>query len=963
MQRNDSLLKKTTYIILLIILSIAPFFRGLFFQEELFPTHIISFVLALIWVGSRFNDREYKLIKTPTDVFAIGVVVIYALSILYGVNTGLAIEEALKYLNYFVIFILARDLADTDNKRKWLINIILLSGIGVSIVGIGAAIGSISYNGAYVGNRINSTFQYPNTLASYLAALFILAMGYLLAEKDKRIKPLYAIAANIYLFTFILTYSRGMWLLFPIVVVLFIAIVPNNRKLETFIYMLINTALAVPLSFTFAQRLEGSASTTWMIFIASFIIAGIITYGLAHIEDKFRDISIKKIITVLVAILVVSTGILVYAIKAVEPLHMANNTGEDKWTSLSRNIGKVEQNQEYTLNVEYNADAEEEKPYAGRVRIYSVDEQGDLERLQFTNITEFDNTNIDIPFATNDSTEGVRVYFDNYYTGTSITYNSAKIFDKENNLVANVSLSYKYIPENIVSRIDSITLKESSAKGRLAFYDDAFKIIKDNAIFGTGGGGWHTLYQMYQSYGYYTSQAHNYYLQMWIEVGIIGLILFAALILTMAYFTLKKYRDNDTDSDKIVQGSILIAIVSILIHAFMDFDLSLSAFTFILWALMGILAQNSAQINFKKTKIPRVFFAKLLVLGIFGTTLFTIGNNYGDKAVLASGQNNIDAAIANFEKASKFHPFKPEFKIDLANHYMVKYKNEKDDQYLDKSKEMMKKGLELGKYNPQYHAMAASYSLGTGDIEEGLRLIDESIRLQPMEPRNYAQKCDAYLAVFNYYINQDVEKAKEIISKAYEVKEQINKANETAMRPLDYNEDLLYKIGYIQFNYENLTDQEYKLPKGYSLDFAYYFDVDMNGDGKLDMLRTSNSKEGNTQYEVKDGYVRITNDGKKYGFVYPYGIKLESNTEYKAIFKARGNTKKNTFNFYIYDNRAENKAQAVLKNIDLTDNWQYYEVDFQTDSDIEPGTQYLRFQHNGNDDGYIDLGEVVIFKK
>src|SRR5690606_30831287 len=106
--------------------------------------------------------------------------------------------------------------------------------------------------------------------------------------------------------------------------------------------------------------------------------------------------------------------------------------------------------------------------------------------------------------------------------------------------------------ENIYSRLQNISLNEHSSQARIAFYKDAFKVIKDYPILGTGGGGWLTLYQMYQSYLYWTTQAHNYFLQMWIEVGTVGLGLFIASILVLVYKLFKLYRATESENKRIL---------------------------------------------------------------------------------------------------------------------------------------------------------------------------------------------------------------------------------------------------------------------------------------------------------------------------------------------------------------------------------------------------------------------------
>jgi len=898
----------------------------------------------------------------------------YFISIIYGVNTRLALGEFLKYANYFFIFLLARDLVVNKSRQRWLLNTLLLSGVVVSIIGIGSAIGTWDYNGAFVSGRINSSFQYPNTLASYLGALIIISLGLTLIENKRIYKGIYGGISGVFIFTFILTYSRGMWLMLPLMILLFFILIPNKRKLEGIAYSVLASFGSIPLAFLFSQRIESKSLSLWILVIGAFCVSGLLVYLISFIESKLRSVSIKKLLIGVSIIASIAILASIYALNATTPLTFSHISDKDIPSAIIRNVSEIEPNTEYNLDIKYSGINNSDKSSIGRVRVYSVNTEGKSRRIDFIDINDLNNQSLNKPVTTFDDTKSIRIILDNPYVGTSITFDKVTLLDKDNEeTIKNLKLKYRYIPEKIVSRLGGINMEENSVQARLAFYTDGFKVIKKYPALGTGGGGWATLYQGYQSYFYSSTQAHNYFLQLWIEVGIIGLLLFLGILVFLIYYIYKKYIVMEDEVDKVFIITIFISIISILSHAFMDFDLSLSALTFVLWSLMGVLASNikSEKINgwkVNKSTLLRAGSIVFVCILVMISSSLVIANNYINKGLAAHKSNNIDEAIRYFEKASTFDPYKVEYKNDLATFYKVKYQFTNESKYILKAKELTDQVADLASYSSRFNALSASFYLSVGEIEKGLDMIDRSVKLQPMRVENYVQKIDAYLAAFGYYLNQkgDIAKAEEIISKAYTIKEEINNINKIALKPLAYNEDLVYKIGDVQFYYENLNDSEYQVDDNYALDFAYYFDLDINNDENIDMLRVWNSEKGNAKYELvknKESYIRITNDGESYGLVYPYGQKLEPNTKYKVYFKAKGTVNQETFNFYVYDNNAKNKSQASLANIDLTNQWEIFSIDFKTDLDIVPGTQYLRFQHNGSDEGHIDLEEVVIFKE
>ncbi len=972
-------LNNITFVLFCILLAYGPFFRGLYFETELLPTHIFSFALALVWLISKYNKKEYKLIKSPIDITAIGIVFMYFISIFYAVSTRLAILELLKYANYFFVFLLARDLSENEKYKKWILNTLVISAVGVSIVGIGSFIETWNYNGAVMGDRIASTFQYPNTLASYLAAIFIIALGLFIIEEKKINRVLYGACSNILLFTFILTYSRGMWLILPFMILLYIIAIPNKKKLELITFLSFNVIIAIGFSMLFTQVKLSSNYIQWLVFVLAPIVMGGITYIVSLIKNKFDNITfnLKKLLLVVIILSVIFGSGIFYAFTKTVPLKIENNLTEDKWTTVYRSVNNVKENKNYALLVSYTSLNKEDKPYTGHIRVYSVDNKGNLEILKKEQLTQLNETYKQIEFTTSEKTDTIRIYFDNYYTGTSITYNDAKIIDTDNNeVIKKLKLKYKYIPETIIRRIDSISADNNSVQARLTFYNDGFKVIKDYPILGTGGGGWKKLYTMYQSYGYTTSQAHNYFIKIWIEVGFIGFILFILFLVMLTYYTFKKWLTIDIEKNRCLIATFFIAVVSLLAHAFIDFDLSLVALSFVLWVLAGMLSsyitynkKNKAK-RYKsdKSKIQKVVAIILFSLLFINSVSLTLGNMVANNVSTDINKGDTDKAIKTLNNVAFFDPYKAEYKADLAILNKLKYHKTKEEEYIIKALEQMNKAQDIGKYNINVKAIGASFYISIGQIDKGLALVNDIVKLQPIIINSYLQKSNAYLSVFNYYLKQkkDSEKAKQTIDEAYKIKEQIKEINLRADKPLEYNEELLYKLGYIQFYKENFHNNQYNIDSNYALAFAYYFDLDIDGNGTIDMLRQWNSEDGQVSYELlkeENSYIRITNKGESYGIVYPYGLKLKPDSKYKIFIKARGNVNDDTFKLFVYDSKAEKKAQATLENINFTNDWSILQLKFETDSDIKPGTQYLRLQHNGKDEGYVDIEEVIIFKE
>lgn len=112
-----------------------------------------------------------------------------------------------------------------------------------------------------------------------------------------------------------------------------------------------------------------------------------------------------------------------------------------------------------------------------------------------------------------------------------------------------------FIPQilNVVTRIEDGIKEGNLLNGRQDFYDLTISMWKDHKILGNGWGAFSYNFQLYlydENYGVEYLDAHNVYLQLLAECGIIGLLFFLGIMIYIYIFTFnliksKKYNLND----------------------------------------------------------------------------------------------------------------------------------------------------------------------------------------------------------------------------------------------------------------------------------------------------------------------------------------------------------------------------------------------------------------------------------
>jgi len=154
-------------------------------------------------------------------------------------------------------------------------------------------------------------------------------------------------------------------------------------------------------------------------------------------------------------------------------------------------------------------------------------------------------------------------------------------------------------PASVISQI-KVRISPKTLGARIAIWKFTGIMIKDHPILGSGIGTYKYNTLRYQAkffgqgdnrsiYSYsYADKAHNEYLQLWAELGIIGLAIFLWLII--AYFNYGiRYLKREKDEQK--QGimiGLMGAVVAFLIDSIFWFPLHLSANLSLFWLFIGL---------------------------------------------------------------------------------------------------------------------------------------------------------------------------------------------------------------------------------------------------------------------------------------------------------------------------------------------------------------------------------------
>ncbi|MBU0677265.1 MAG: O-antigen ligase family protein [Verrucomicrobia bacterium] len=130
----------------------------------------------------------------------------------------------------------------------------------------------------------------------------------------------------------------------------------------------------------------------------------------------------------------------------------------------------------------------------------------------------------------------------------------------------------------------------STAAIRLNIWHDTLPMIQDAPVLGHGPGSYRWVYPAYRSFSaqLWARYAHNEYLHMLSEFGIVGFLLAAVAVAAFAMKLLSVFRKASRDRDALMIAGLMGAVAASLTHALFDYNLHIPSTMHLLVMFAGI---------------------------------------------------------------------------------------------------------------------------------------------------------------------------------------------------------------------------------------------------------------------------------------------------------------------------------------------------------------------------------------
>ncbi|WP_171628922.1 O-antigen ligase family protein [Paenibacillus plantarum] len=228
-----------------------------------------------------------------------------------------------------------------------------------------------------------------------------------------------------------------------------------------------------------------------------------------------------------------------------------------------------------------------------------------------------------------------------------------------------------------LSRLQTIQPETSEFRMRLIYWKDSLSMIADHWWLGTGGGGWSVLQTQYQSEDYFVRFVHNHYLQLALDIGIFGPLLFIGIAVFLLYCSVVLIKSIQTATDHStliwIKGVLLTSAV-LLLHAGFDFDFSfLFLFAVFLMFVAFIMVQSpdKATIVIQPNKFVKTILVTCIAAMIFFTSWVEIGKYYQTRGEDSVAAGDLQSAVQDYSTAQKWMPWAASVYYDKAKLYVL----------------------------------------------------------------------------------------------------------------------------------------------------------------------------------------------------------------------------------------------------------------------------------------------------
>jgi O-antigen ligase len=282
---------------------------------------------------------------------------------------------------------------------------------------------------------------------------------------------------------------------------------------------------------------------------------------------------------------------------------------------------------------------------------------------------------------------------------------------------------------------EAVSGESKSGQDRVYFLRSAWMIWQDHPWIGTGAGTYGSVHPKYQLRPESASaHAHNFYAQTAAELGLVGAIVLAGLVATVASGALRGWRTGSQP------WALVVALASLVVHFGLDID---SAYPVLVWlaaSLAGLLYRPPDNLTAAFARYPAWTIGGLILLVLPAVSIYRSELAAARAAVAQSG-GEYKAAAEGYHAARTGLAYNPDYvTAEGINYYVLARLGENKGENLALGLDRASQAIKLDAGDAQHHLLAARIMLEQQNLEEAARHYSLALQKDPYnEPDYYSE--------------------------------------------------------------------------------------------------------------------------------------------------------------------------------------------------------------------------------
>lgn len=307
---------------------------------------------------------------------------------------------------------------------------------------------------------------------------------------------------------------------------------------------------------------------------------------------------------------------------------------------------------------------------------------------------------------------------------------------------------------NSLMRVDGFS---TSIQGRLEFWRVAKDLALTKPVNGYGLGSYSAAYAtQYGGNRWYSRYAHNYYLQVMSELGIVGFVFLSVFLIFCVYLLVRKLRSEHTPE---WMPGILGAVVAFMVHIGMDFSWNFPGVTVIFMALLGVSVGREEVRSKMRVRICYGLKAAAFILAGLLAVWQISSEYFGKTGIELAAKKEYMKSNQCFYTAERINPSNYTFYYLHAMNYIRLNTEDPSGQYGEDAGVLLDKAIDLAPYRWEYYDTYGQLLLDCGDPGRAKSYFEKAMQYS-------AYRIEPYLYLGLIYRKEgNTEEAKELWNK------------------------------------------------------------------------------------------------------------------------------------------------------------------------------------------------------